>query len=122
MRRPCPVSLRLCNLVLFLLAVAASARAEEWPVARGPSREPQPYRYDPVQWQQVPKDFLEDAPACILYSGATYLVEADGTIETIIHDVTRFNGRKGIDKLGEYRNISYDPAYQTLTLNEAPIH
>src|SRR5262249_20387954 len=38
------------------------------------------------------------------------------------HDITRFNGRKGIDKLGEYRNIFYDPSYQKLTLNEARVH
>src|SRR5207253_6308096 len=41
---------------------------------------------------------------------------------TITHEVTRFNGRKGIEKLGEYRNIVFDPTYQKLTLNEARIH
>ena len=38
-----------------------------------------------------------------------YLIEADGTIETISHEITRFNGRKGVEKLGEYRNIIYTP-------------
>jgi hypothetical protein len=32
--------------------------------------------------------------------------------------VTRLNGRKGVDKLGEYRNAVYTPPYQKLTLNE----
>jgi tetratricopeptide (TPR) repeat protein/transglutaminase-like putative cysteine protease len=107
---------------LFCLALAAAARAADWPVPRGPSHEPAPYRYDAAQWKKVPRDFLDDAPACTLYSGTTYLVEPDGTTETIVHDITRFNSRKGIDKLGEYRNISYDPTYQKLTLNEALIH
>jgi tetratricopeptide (TPR) repeat protein len=104
------------------LALAPVARAADWPVPRGPSHEPQPYRYDPAQWKQVPHDFLDDAPACILYSGTSYLIEEDGTTETVVHDVTRFNSRKGIDKLGEYHNITYDPSYQKLTLNEAVIH
>ena len=55
------------------------------------------------------RTFLDDAAACILYAGTTYLVEADGTVETITHEVTRLNGRKGVEKLGEYRNITYDP-------------
>jgi tetratricopeptide (TPR) repeat protein len=91
-------------------------------VPRGDSREPDPRPYDPKQLSKIPKDFLDDAAACILYSGNTYLVDADGTIETITHDQTRLNGRKGIEKLGEYRNITYDPSYQKLTLNVARIH
>jgi tetratricopeptide (TPR) repeat protein/transglutaminase-like putative cysteine protease len=105
----------------LVIAWAAPAPAAEWPVARGPSREPVPYRYDPKQVRKLPKAFLEDAAACNLYSGITYLVEADGTVETITHEIVRFNGRRGIEKLGEYRNISYDPAYQKLTLNEARV-
>ena len=72
--------------------------------------------------ERAPKEFLDDAAACILYSGNTFLVDADGTVETITHDLTRLNGRKGIEKLGEYRSITFDPAYQKLTLNEACIH
>jgi tetratricopeptide (TPR) repeat protein/transglutaminase-like putative cysteine protease len=48
-------------------------------------------------------------------------MENDGTIETVSHEIIRFNGRKGIDKLGEYRSISYTPAFQKLTLNEARV-
>jgi tetratricopeptide (TPR) repeat protein len=80
-----------------------------------------PYRYDAARWQSVPKDFLENASACTLYSGATHLVDEDGTVETITHEITRLNGRKGVEKLGEYRNISYDPTYQKATLNEARV-
>src|SRR5438105_1968258 len=112
----------LCILAVFLLASCTSPCAAEWPVPRGPAHELAPYQFDSSQWKQVPKAFLEDASACILYSGTTCLVESDGTVETITHEITRFNGRKGIEKLGEYRSISYDPAYQTLILNEACVH
>ena len=107
--------------VLLLLSFTTLARPDEWPVARGPSHEPAPYVYDASVWKQVPRAFLEDASACVLYSGTTYLVEPDGTIETITHEVARLNGRKGIDKLGEYHNIAYAPAYQKLTLNVARV-
>jgi hypothetical protein len=50
-----------------------------WPVERGPN----PYRYDPAVWKKVPTEFLDDAPACILYAASTHLVEADGTVKTI---------------------------------------
>ena len=95
---------------------------DKWPVPVGPSHEPDPFHYDAKLWKDVPKDYLDDAAACILYASTSYLVEPDGTIETVVHDVTRLNGRKGIEKLGEYRNISYDPSYETLTLNTAVIH
>jgi tetratricopeptide (TPR) repeat protein/transglutaminase-like putative cysteine protease len=118
------------SLVLVLLAVFAAsatpqlafADAEAWPVVRGPSREPVPFRYDPKQWKSVPREFLDDSAACTLYSGNTYLVEPDGTTEVVTHEITRLGGRKAIEKLGEYRSISYDPAYQKLTLNEARVH
>ncbi len=105
-----------------LLWIVAPAPAADWPVPRGPGNEPRPYLYDPAAWKTVPKDFLDDAPACILYAATTHLLEADGTVETITHEVTRFNGRKGIDDLGEYRGITYTPSFQKLTLNEARVH
>jgi tetratricopeptide (TPR) repeat protein len=116
-----PHSLLTLSLFLGLLGGAVRA-ADPWPVPRGPSREPVPYRFDPALVKGLPKEFLEDAASCVLYSGNNYLVEADGTIETITHEVTRLNGRKGVEKLGEYKNIVYDPAYQKLTLNVARVH
>lgn len=116
---------RVVGLLLGLAVVwhcRSDAGSDTWPVARGPSREPAPFRYETALWKQVPIAFLEDASACILYYGTTHRIDADGTIETITHDVTRLNGRKGIEWLGEYRNISYDPAYQKLTLHLARIH
>ena len=109
-------------LVLVLFLASTARAANEWPVARGPSREPVPVRFDRKMLDAAPKDFLEDAVACVLYSGNSYIVEEDGTTETITHDLSRLNGRKGVEKLGEYRNITFDPAYQKLTLNEACIH
>jgi tetratricopeptide (TPR) repeat protein len=108
--------------LVLLVGLVPAARAADWPVPRGPSHEPEPYRYDAKKTPAVPRDFLDDALACVLYAGNSYLVEADGTLETVTHEVTRLNGRKGIDKLGEYRNVTYDPAFQKLTLNEARLH
>jgi tetratricopeptide (TPR) repeat protein len=109
-------------LLLALLACAAPAQAAvDWPVPRGESREPVVYRYDAAQWKQVPPEFLDDAPACILYAGINYLIDADGTIETITHEVTRLNSRKAIQDLGEYRSIIFDPAYEKVTLNAARV-
>ncbi|MBI1913534.1 MAG: DUF3857 domain-containing protein, partial [Planctomycetes bacterium] len=112
----------------FLLAWAAlcafgpPALAAGDAIARGPSHEPAPFRYDPAAWQKVPREFLDDAPACILYAATTCLVEADGTVETVVHELTRLNSRKSLEKLGEFRQISYNPAFEKLTLNEARIH
>lgn len=118
-----PRHLFVVPLALALFAADRPSRAaDSWPVTRGLSREPSPYRYDAKQWQAVPKAFLEDAAACVLYAGNTFLVEPDGTVENITHEITRLNGRKGVEKLGEYRHITYDPAYQKLTLNEAVLH
>ena len=106
---------------LFAFSLTPTHAADEWPVPRGASREPNPYKYDPKQWQSVPKEFLEDSSACVLYASTTNLVDPDGTVETISHEITRLNGRKAIEKLGEFRHITYDPGYQKLTLNEARI-
>src|SRR6516165_1320762 len=100
----------------------AAARAEEWPVARGPSHEPSPYAFRAGDLKQLPKDFLDDAPACIVYSSTTHLIEDDGTVEAITHEVIHFNGRKGIEKLGEYRKLYYEPTFEKLTLNDALVH
>src|SRR5260370_427660 len=81
-----------------------------WTVPGGPSHEPVPYHYEPGILKNVPKEFLEDAPACILYSGVTNIVEPDGTVETTTHEITRLNSRKSLEKLGEYRSITYASA------------
>jgi tetratricopeptide (TPR) repeat protein len=107
--------------VLLTSTLTPVRAADDWPVPRGPSREPEPYRYDPKQWKNVPREFLEDSAACFLYSSTTNLVDADGTVEMISHEITRLNGRKAIEKLGEFRHMTYDPSYQKLTLNEARI-
>lgn len=116
---------RLCYSLFALVLVGgplpSAHAAGDWPIPRGPSHELVPYRYDPQQWQKVPRKFLEDAPACTLYAGITHLVEPDGTVETITHEITRLSSRKALDKLGEYRAISYTPAYEKLTLNEARV-
>ena len=110
---------RLWIVVSLFFIASSQLRADEWPVKRGPARDPLPYRYDARVLKTIPKEFLDDSAACVLYSGTTHLIEPDGTVEAISHEITRLNSRKGIEKLGEYRSISYDPAYEKLTLNEA---
>jgi tetratricopeptide (TPR) repeat protein/transglutaminase-like putative cysteine protease len=116
-----PSPRRIALVGLLLLLAAPAARAEGWPVARGPAHEPEPYHYDPAVLKHAPRAFLEDTAACVLYSATSYLVSADGTDETIIHEITRLNARKGVEGLGEYSSITWDPAYQKLTLNEARV-
>ena len=98
------------------------AQLTAWPVPRGPSHEPAPYTYDPAILKTVPHAFIDDASACVLYSGTSHLIQADGTVETITHEITRLGSRKGIDTLGEYQAITFNPSFETLTLNEARIH
>ena len=86
--------------LVFALVLVGAARADDWPVPRGASREPAPFRYDPAAWKQVRRDFLDDATACVLYAATTHLVDADSTVETIVHDVTRLNSRKAVEKSG----------------------
>jgi tetratricopeptide (TPR) repeat protein len=112
---------RLSYLIVALLVAAPAVRADDWPVPRGSASEPKPYRYDARLIKEVPREFLEDAAACVLFTRTTHLVEADGTIVTTTHEITRFNGRKGIEKLGEYRSIYFNPRHEKLTLNDARV-
>ena len=93
-------------IVLVVSLFPALAAAESWPVGRAPSREPSPYVYDAAKTAKAPRKFFDDSSATSLYAGTSHLVEADGTIETITHEVTRLNGRKGVEKLGSgFRRI-----------------
>ncbi|MBI3409928.1 MAG: DUF3857 domain-containing protein [Planctomycetes bacterium] len=112
---------RPLGVILFLLVSLSPVHADDWPVPRGPSREPNPFRYDAAAWKKVPKEFLEDSSAVVLHTSTTHFIEKDGTVETTCHEITRLNGRKGIEALGEYHNIYFDPAYQKLVLNEARV-
>jgi tetratricopeptide (TPR) repeat protein len=115
------LSLTACLVVFACLAPGAVAD-DAWPVARSPSREPDPYRFDPAGVKKVPRHFLDNSVAVLLYAATSQTVEKDGTIETTTHELTRLNGRKGVEKLGEYRSITYTPGNQKLTLNVARIH
>src|SRR5579871_5157163 len=117
------VSVRRWLLPVAVVAlVVAPASAQTWPVPFGPARAPADYRYDPAAVKAVPPDYLDDAPACILYSLSEYRLEADGTLETTVHELTRLNGRKGIEQVGEYKSITYTTSYEKLTLHDARIH
>ena len=108
--------------IITVLLLTLPAAGKDWPIGRGPAQDPEKYRYDPATWKDVPKEFLDDAPACYLRSSTTYTIEADGTIDTTTHEVIRLNSRKAVEQLGEHRNISFDPAYEKLTLNDARVH
>jgi transglutaminase-like putative cysteine protease/tetratricopeptide (TPR) repeat protein len=113
--------LLVLGLVLSLTPRAAADKAD-WPVLRGPARAAAPVRYDPAAWKAVPAEYLDDTPACYLYSGTTHRLEADGTVEATTQELIRLNGRKGIDQLGEYHTITFSPSYETVTLHEARVH
>ncbi|HEY1378844.1 MAG TPA: DUF3857 domain-containing protein, partial [Gemmataceae bacterium] len=108
--------------VLALATPHVRAEGQEWPVARGPARAAAPVAFDPAICKRVPAAFLDDAPACVLFSGTTQRLLPDGTVETTTQELTRLNGRKGIDQLGEYKNITYTPSYETVTLHVARVH
>src|SRR5689334_16149495 len=99
-------------LVVLTCPATAAPEPKDWPVARGPSHEPAPYHFDAKKPPAIPPEFLDDATACVLYSGTSYTIEADGTVESTFHEVTRLNSRKGIERLGEHRGITWDPGYQ----------
>ncbi len=108
--------------ILCLLWLAPSTPAKDWPIPRGPSSEPEPYTFRPAVIQQLPKEFLDDAPACILYTATTFQIDNDGTTTATTHELIRLNSRKAIEKLGEYRSIQFTPSYETATLHGARLH
>jgi tetratricopeptide (TPR) repeat protein len=123
MRWKTPLFRPVVLLACFGFGAAPSVRAgDEWPVPRGPAREPAAYKYEPTALEGVPKAFLEEHAGCYLYSGNIQTIEADGTVEASYHEVIRLNGRKGIDNLGEYRTVTFDTTYEKVTLHEARVH
>ncbi|MFQ3592710.1 MAG: DUF3857 and transglutaminase domain-containing protein [Gemmataceae bacterium] len=91
-------------------------------ITRGPSREPDPFRFQFKHVKELPKSLLDEATAIVLYAATTYRLEADGTIETTTHEVTRLNSRTAVEKLGEFRGMRYSPGYEKLTLHTVAIH
>src|SRR5207244_11123959 len=89
---------------LAALLTPGRLRADDWPVKRGPANDVEAYRYDAKAWAAVPREFLDDYSACVLYSSTSHRIDADGTVETITHEITRLNGRKGSEALSEHRN------------------
>src|SRR5215467_6978516 len=47
-----------CVAVSLALLASVGARGAEWPVKRGPSHEPTPYKYDHAAWKDVPREYL----------------------------------------------------------------
>jgi hypothetical protein len=108
-----------------ILLVAAPLSAEEkWPVKRGPSREPTPYRYRREQLDNIPREFLEEADACIVYMADVRLLSGPphSQEEFVHHRVIRCNRAAAFPQVGEFRDIRYEPNNENLILNEAAVH
>src|SRR5438105_3985154 len=88
----------LTLLALLSFSWILPAQAADSPVAQGPSHEPAPYRFNPAATLKAPKTFLEDGPACYLYTGSWFLIDADGTEENIVHEIIRLNNRRGVEQ------------------------
>ena len=113
------LSRRILSVFLFVICVTPrEMEAGEWPVARGASREPEPFVFNRDMLKKVPAAFMNDYPAFYIRAGSWHLIEEDGTVETVTHEIIYVNNRKGIEQIGEYRNISFRPDYEILTVNE----
>ncbi len=108
-------------LAILVCSLPLRAQDKSWPAERGPSRELVKYDFDAASIKKAPPEYLTDYPAAFIHASTSYRVEEDGVVECTTHEVIRLNNRKGIDLLGEYRNVTYCPAYEKLTLNEARI-
>jgi tetratricopeptide (TPR) repeat protein/transglutaminase-like putative cysteine protease len=117
--------LRQHHFALIIVVFAGPAGAEEaphWPVERGPAPIPAPFAYRADALRDAPPEYLRDAPACFVYSGTTHTLEADGTLSTTTMEVVRLNSRRGIDQQGQYRSITFNPAYEKVMLHTARVH
>jgi len=117
------MSLHSIRIAFLYLVAATSLNAQDkvLPFERGPSREPVPFVFDRESLKKIPAEFLTDYPAAYIHASTAYRIEADGTVEATTHEVIRLNNRKGIDKVGEHRNISFVPAHEKLVVNEARV-
>lgn len=112
------------RIVLFLLiAVGPELRAEspQWPVDRGPAPVAA-LAYDKTLLKSIPAAFLDDAPACVLYSGTTHHLLTNGTIESTSQELIRLNRRKGFEQFGEYKTITFCPSHEKVTLHGIRVH
>src|SRR5207302_138097 len=72
--------------------------------------------------RDLPPEYLNDAAACYLYSGTVQSLAADGVLTSTTMEVIRLNTRRGIDQVGEYRSITFNPSYEKVTLHSARVH
>jgi Domain of Unknown Function with PDB structure (DUF3857)/Transglutaminase-like superfamily len=113
--------------VAVLFVVAPISAEERWPVKRGPSPEPLPYRYQPGDLHQIPSEFLERDDGCIVYLADVRLIQVrpgePGALgDWVHHRVIRCNRPAAFFQVGEFRDIRFDPDVESLTLNEAAVH
>src|SRR5947209_11058902 len=106
---------------LAFAPAVAHGEGQDWPVLRAAAKAAL-CTFDPACCEKLPAGFLDDAPVCVLFSGTTHRLFADGTVELSTQELIRLNGRKGIDQMGEYKTITFCPSYEKVTLHEARIH
>lgn len=105
----------------FLLASqSAFANEREWPVERAPAQAK--VAYSSAMLRAVPAEYLNDASACFLYSGTAHTLERDGVLHATTHELIRLNTRRGIDQMGEYQSIAFNPSYEKVVLHAARVH
>ena len=115
--------LRSLSALAFLIVFLSPVRGldKDSMVERAPAHDLVPFVYDPGSLKKVPVACLTDYPAYYIHASTSYRIEADGAIESTTHEVIRLNNRKGIDQIGEHRNVTYCPSYEKLVLNEARV-
>lgn len=107
------------SVVLFV-SNSGIAGEREWPIARAPAETKIKYSADMLRG--VPAEYLQDAAACYLYSGTAHTLERDGTLNATTHELVRLNTRRGIDQMGEYQSITFNPSYEKVVLHNARVH
>ncbi len=112
----------MAGLLTLIVTTGAGTSAPPWPVERGSAPVLPRFVYSEALLRTVPAEFLRDAPACYLYSGTTETLEPAGVLSSTTQECIRLNSRRGIDQFGEYRNITFNPAYEQVTLHAARVH
>jgi hypothetical protein len=110
-------------LAVSLTAAAAGATGEsaQWPVPRGPSREPDPVVYNAELLAKVPEELLTEHEACYLVGRDVHEVLPDGKVRITHHFIARVNARSALESLGDWP-LWFDASCEQATLNEARIH
>jgi hypothetical protein len=110
----------LTSFVIVVASAPAPAGDRDWPVERGFAKPKVEFRAEMVR--SAPAGYLQDAAACYLYSGTHHTLDRDGTLHAATQELIRLNTRRGIDQMGEFRSIAFNPHYEKVVLHLARVH